>query len=386
MKLRKRIHRRLWFYKDTIPKLATYARSHLYKRDYNLWVITGQNNQAFRGNSKYLFLHIANRTSYKAVYLCDNHTVQEELQNAGYTCYHSQSPDAATATANAGHIVVTHGCSEVPWWYTGGAKFYYMWHGIPLKTIGKNALTGRSRVKRHFWRRSTFILPDGDLTEQVFSDAFNLTSGQIERTGYPRNEAIADDFPDQHLGDDHNARTQLETTLTEWNTVIGYFPTYREGASPLSELPFDELESTLSTQDAALIVKPHPKDTTDIPNNCPHIKTLRGTLDIYPFLNDFDIFVTDYSSLYFDFLHVDNPIIFYCYDVESYADQTGFLLNFDDVTPGPITTKPSEFITALEKTFQSDDYADERQALRNQLVKNPGNACERITGQQTRDR
>lgn len=45
--------------------------------------------------------------------------------------------------------------------------------------------------------------------------------------------------------------------------------------------------------------------------------------------------VTDYSSIYFDYLLLDKPIIFFNYDLEEYLNNSrDMYFNYDEFTPG----------------------------------------------------
>ncbi|HCF38358.1 MAG TPA: hypothetical protein DER56_04685, partial [Thermosipho africanus] len=63
---------------------------------------------------------------------------------------------------------------------------------------------------------------------------------------------------------------------------------------------------------------------------------LPSEADVYTFLNLLDILMTDYSSIYFDFLLWNRPIIFFPYDLEYYRDEDrGLIFDYEDFTPGP---------------------------------------------------
>ena len=71
-------------------------------------------------------------------------------------------------------------------------------------------------------------------------------------------------------------------------------------------------------------------------------------LDIYPLLKHTDMMITDYSSIYFDYLLLDKPIIFYPYDFEQYTkDDRNLLFDYESMTPGPHCQDQ----TSLEKTI-----------------------------------
>lgn len=73
--------------------------------------------------------------------------------------------------------------------------------------------------------------------------------------------------------------------------------------------------------------------------------SLLNTSDIYDELPLFDVLITDYSSIMFDFLHWDKPIVFLCPDKENYLRLSHLEYDYDIYTPGQ---KASEWLTALE--------------------------------------
>lgn len=59
-------------------------------------------------------------------------------------------------------------------------------------------------------------------------------------------------------------------------------------------------------------------------------------VDLYEVLGATDLLITDYSSVYFDYLLLDKPIIFTPVDYKEYEENRGFLLSpYEEWTPGP---------------------------------------------------
>ena len=49
-----------------------------------------------------------------------------------------------------------------------------------------------------------------------------------------------------------------------------------------------------------------------------------------------DLLITDYSSIFFDFLLLDRPIVFFPYDLEQYLSQDrAMYFDYEIMTPGP---------------------------------------------------
>jgi len=77
-------------------------------------------------------------------------------------------------------------------------------------------------------------------------------------------------------------------------------------------------------------------------------------IDIQHMLLDCDILLTDYSSVYFDFLLLDRPIIYLPYDFEEYKNARGFLYDdFDNITCGDKVFTQKEFIESIKNNIEN---------------------------------
>ena len=74
-----------------------------------------------------------------------------------------------------------------------------------------------------------------------------------------------------------------------------------------------------------------------------------------------DVLVTDYSSVMFDFLTVDKPIVIYAYDYERYVDdERGTYFSLLDDSPGQVVKSQDELHNSLKERL----YVDHDQAKR----------------------
>ena len=78
-----------------------------------------------------------------------------------------------------------------------------------------------------------------------------------------------------------------------------------------------------------------------------------------------DILITDYSSVYFDFLLLDRPVIFTPFDIKEYINKDRQLYyDYDKVTPGPRCNNWNEVLIELDKILRGEDgYKKERQQI-----------------------
>ena len=103
--------------------------------------------------------------------------------------------------------------------------------------------------------------------------------------------------------------------------------------------------------------------------------------DIYSVINNFDLLITDYSSIYFDYLLSDNPIIFAPFDYDHFiGNQREFYYDYDEVTPGPKCKNWDEVLEWIVK-FKDNSmlYSAERKNIKDKFHKyQDGNSCKRV--------
>src|SRR5699024_10461945 len=96
---------------------------------------------------------------------------------------------------------------------------------------------------------------------------------------------------------------------------------------------------------------------------------IEKNLDLYELVNAADLLITDYSSIYFDFLLLDRPIIFIPLDIEEYRKTRGFLAEpYEYWTPGPKSFCYEDFEKQILRSLKDNDYyKDERRVICNMV-------------------
>jgi CDP-glycerol glycerophosphotransferase (TagB/SpsB family) len=88
---------------------------------------------------------------------------------------------------------------------------------------------------------------------------------------------------------------------------------------------------------------------------------------LLPFI---DVLVTDYSSVYHDFLLLDKPMLFIPYDYNEFSQRIGFKYDYFKNLPGPNITSFEEFLDSINTVQSSGDiYATERRKLLKKIHK-----------------
>ena len=71
-------------------------------------------------------------------------------------------------------------------------------------------------------------------------------------------------------------------------------------------------------------------------------------IDLYEILGNTDFLITDYSSIYFDYLNIDKPIIFITNYLRQYEKKRGLLMGpYEEIVPGLCVKTQQELIKAL---------------------------------------
>lgn len=229
-----------------------------------------------------------------------------------------------------------------------------VWHGMPLKRIS----TADPRFKTRSYARSNlremgrFAAMFATSTEmaRLFAETFHLTADKVHITGQPRTDILfAAEAPDPDV--------RFEPPLPPHTKRVLYCPTWREG-TPVRLFPFPDrdleaLQALLEAEDAVLYVRTHPNDPGGLKARDRRIVPLQGdkVTEITDVLPRFDALVTDYSSVWYDYLLLDRPTIFLPYDLAEYAEAPGFYLPFEQIAAGPCVFDQAGFVAALRQAL-----------------------------------
>lgn len=248
-----------------------------------------------------------------------------------------------------------------------------MGHGIKLKRLSHQVARYRTRNNHKLLQQYSFTTACSDIEKIADAACFNMWVEDAWLTGYPRNDFLLKQEKSQELISKHPFLDKR---------VILYAPTWRELNQATVFFPFSdynpkELNNFLQEQDSYLLIRAHKeellKSNTGYNSNfesCDRI--LYAGNDIFPDVSELliytDILITDYSSIYIDYLLLNRPIIFFCHDLEQYSATNGLLFDYDSVTPGDKVFTQKEFLDSLKKYIDdpSVDY-DKRMKIREQF-------------------
>lgn len=379
---------------DVVKKIVIYSLltpiywlSCVFPRKNNIWIFGAWFGRKFADNSKYLFIYVNNnQPAIRPIWLSKNKQLLQELKQNGYECYHTFSFKGCYFSFRAKVAIVSTGLSDVNRYLLGGAKKVQLWHGTPLKkichddfvTFLKDKDNSLIRIYLHtrkvilpFLReRCHLYIASSPEVRKKICTAFSAKSENIAVTGYPRNdELFGDEWTDYPNDDNYLSQINLKCN---YKHVFTYLPTHRsEGrkdANLLETYGFDPkcMQKLLEELDAILIIKAHFYNNKicwqdDLVNRI-IIPSDNDIPDIYPVLKRSDVLITDYSSVYFDFLLLNRPIIFAPFDLKEYLKEDRELYyDYNSVTPGPKANAWDEVMQFMEEYIKNPNrYQTER--------------------------
>ena len=246
------------------------------------------------------------------------------------------------ALTSAKYIIIN---STLPFYFTKKPEQVYVntWHGIPLKTLGYDVPDGKFTTRnmtRNFLLTDYLISPCRFMTK-IYLEGFKLGgiySGKLLENGYPRNDMLFTTKRDDIIEKLINRGIYID----EKKQIILYAPTWKGSSFVRADKDiarYDEfcgyLYEHIDTEKYQILIKPHPmvyKLLSDAEKKSG--RYVPQSIDTDELMSVTDVLVSDYSSIFFDFLLTDHPIIFYIPDLESYREYRGVYFGLHQL-PGP---------------------------------------------------
>lgn len=239
-----------------------------------------------------------------------------------------------------------------------GQKYLNTWHGIPYKALGRDSPKARfgAPSSTASFLKATHVLTTCEFMTNSMKSAYSMSgtsNALIAETGYPRVDiTVKSDSTRMH---EIRASIGIEEVLNaEPKPVVLYAPTWRSEAGEDvvdSDQLVRDLEA-LTTLDIIVLYRGHHRMDRIIRDQMVGNK-LSGiwipTHDISSneLLTIVDVLITDYSSIYFDFLPTGRPIVQYLYDYDEYKRTRGLNLEVNEL-PGSVAYTTAEFVSAVQ--------------------------------------
>ncbi|MGF2142519.1 CDP-glycerol glycerophosphotransferase family protein [Vagococcus fluvialis] len=234
------------------------------------------------------------------------------------------------------------------------------WHGTPLKHMGFDIpgfVNHSQNVLRNFLM-ADFIISPNNHTSNIFINSYKLKGiypGEILEGGYPRIDLILNTSKKEVV---EKIKKYEVDYLDELPTLL-FCPTWKGSSVNDAEDDVDQIiKETLSIKEKFsneynVLVKVHPFIFSKVKEDERISKYLISDLiDANEVLSICDLIVTDYSSIFFDYLVTKKPIIFYAWDKDLYEENRGMYLSEDEL-PGPTAENLSELFDFIENIAEN---------------------------------
>lgn len=360
-----------------------YYISFLIPRKKDIWVFGSWSGKRFSDNSKYLFLHVVNNhKDISPIWISKNKDIIKKLREHKYCAYYAYELKGIYYNLRARFIFSDGYFDSVNFWCCGGSTKIQLWHGSGLKNFGPDAKNLRSNkpfIKYMYlyfmpwmFAKNEYITISSNFFIDKFVSMFRTKKDNLLITGLPRNDILFGNIFNADIIDTetYNKISNIKSNYIDSKLIL-YMPTFREKdrheSSTSINLDLKELNNFLNQINGFFIIKFHPNVKFNIDHDYERIMNLPSNFDIYPVFRHIDILVTDYSSIYSDFLLTDKPIIFYPYDLEEYLKEDRELFfNYQEYTPGPKAIKFEELLHWINYFVSgNDEFLGFRKKIRN---------------------
>ena len=247
-------------------------------------------------------------------------------------------------------------------------------HGTILKSVKQYKMIGSD---------CDFTLCPSDFFVPIYCDQLKLSENQMFISGYPRNDLL------------YSSTGKLRQVLKDKmrSKCIIWMPTFRKQKNsdrvdsdfvfPLgipglySREELEKVNEKLVKEDMVLVLKLHPAQDTSIITASSLSNLILLTDDmlaaanvkLYELLSDTDALITDYSSIYYDYLLLDKQIAITLDDFEAYTEKNGFPFeNVLDILKGEYIYNADDLIGFIDNVAHGNDtHGQERKEI-NKLV------------------
>lgn len=348
--------------------------------DSHIWLFSSTDNSHYNYNSRYLFEYVKeNLPEITPLFVINDSELRNSLSSKYGKQYfiETESIQGIRQALSAGVWFTSAG---LPAYGIGLHKkrlIINLWHGVPLKKIAlldpnlKKA--ARIYFKKIFSENYTCILTTSHELIPLMARSFAVSEDKIKVWGQPRNDGLF------QKNDCREILGQLFPDLPEYTKTVLYAPTFRDYGQvqlfPFKDFDQEQLEAFLEEKNMLLFIRTHVAEQgSAAPYLGKRIRFLGNEQaeDVTGILNIFDCLITDYSSIYIDYLLTDKPMIFLPYDRQQYLDGRGMNFDYDDVTPGP---KPETFNDFLNALSPKEDFWKSERTRVNRLFNEIQHPC-----------
>ena len=320
-----------------------------------------------RGSMQYILNELNHNDAFKDFHIYvktakdTEEIVKTYIRQNGWSRTEVVTPDSVyMELIETAQFLLTEVYLTAAWVKKEGQMYINIWHGTPLKKLGlaKNAKgKHKNGIQQSNFIDADYLLYPNDYTKKHMLESYkvaDLMPGKVLKLGYPRTGGM--------LEAAQSDQTELRKMLApNGEHIYAYMPTWKDYlkvdqvVAESKEL-LDYLDANLR-EDQILYVNLHHRvsDSLDY-SQFKRIRQFPPTVDSYKLLALTDALITDYSSVFYDYLALRRQIVLYCADYELYRKKRGTYMDLMEL-PFDKAVTPEEVLAAINRGKTYDDEA-----------------------------
>ncbi len=260
-----------------------------------------------------------------------------------------------------------------------GQELVQLWHGPgAYKKFGHSRADELGDIQHVHpgYKRYTKAIVTSEDIRWCYAEAFHIDISKVKATGFPR----TDMFFNKKLMTEKRNELYKKYPYLKGKKVVLFAPTYRGTKVNDADYGFDQLDLDKIYKelkdDYIFIFKWHPavynnilngtKKGYDLSKYKDFYYDLSADRDVNELLLVTDVLITDYSSIIFDWVLLNKPIVYFAYDKEDYENGRGLYFPFQEYIYGAVSKNTKELIAAIKK---GDMLPKERKVFVNKFMK-----------------
>ena len=343
-----------------------------------------------RGSMQYILNELNHNDAFKDFHIYvktakdTEEIVKTYIRQNGWSRTEAVTPDSVyMELIETAQFLLTEVYLTAAWVKKEGQMYINIWHGTPLKKLGlaKNAKgKHKNGIQQSNFIDADYLLYPNDYTKKHMLESYkvaDLMPGKVLKLGYPRTGGM--------LEAAQSDQTELRKMLApNGEHIYAYMPTWKDYlkvdqvVAESKEL-LDYLDANLR-EDQILYVNLHHRvsDSLDY-SQFKRIRQFPPTVDSYKLLALTDALITDYSSVFYDYLALRRQIVLYCADYELYRKKRGTYMDLMEL-PFDKAVTPEEVLAAINRGKTYDDEVAYQEFCAYDSVENAHKLCSLFLG------
>lgn len=330
------------------------------------------------GNAKAIYNYIKKNdiNNYRTIWLVTKSTDVSDIDTNDYAYYKTLKGLYHLSTAK--YLLKNQSIGEIIT-KKKGQIYIQLFHGNGvMKKQGYDVNEAIERPVVSHAKEWDYYIANDENDEKTIRSATGY-NGKIEILGMAAVDTVINNCKDEQKK--QNVLKHLNINNSKKNIL--YAPTFRDYDldKNIINIPIKELSKL---KDYNIIIRLHPLVRTKVDKCLFNLDNFINGCN-YPDVSDIlaitDILITDYSSVFYEYMPKNSPIIFYPYDYDKYvALRGGFYVDYKKELPGPICYTEKELLNVIKKIDEIYPQYIEKRRKFNKKYNNlsDGKASERL--------